>query len=277
MPQHGGPGRPEAEAKWVAVSGGPKGSVAVRILRPKGAAGPLPAVVYVHGADRVTGLAHDRLVRELAVGAHCAVLFPDYTPAPAAGYGLALEECYAVARWVDSHGAGYGMDRTRLAVAGDAVGGGIGVALALLAKERGDFSFTQLLLLYPLPPEDRADPASLSPRSGSTSFPHSPSPRAEGLPVHSGGVLRAAGQRPAGLPAATVVTAQADAPRDEGGAYAAALRAAGVAVTTVRCGSGSLDDLVRPGGSLPPGRAGEAADVMARVVAALRCAFAAGR
>jgi hypothetical protein len=52
----------------VTVDGGPTGSVKVRIVRPPGAGGTLPVVLYVHGAGWVFGDAHthDRLVRDLA-------------------------------------------------------------------------------------------------------------------------------------------------------------------------------------------------------------------
>ncbi|MGW2141849.1 alpha/beta hydrolase fold domain-containing protein [Streptomyces sp. NPDC005133] len=78
--------KPEMDDRWVAVSGGPKGSVAVRILRPKGAVGTLPAILYIHGAGRVFGSAytHDRLVRELAVGAQAVLVLPEYTLSPEA-------------------------------------------------------------------------------------------------------------------------------------------------------------------------------------------------
>ena len=73
-----------------AVAGGPNGDVAVRIVRPKGTTGELPVVLYIHGAGWVFGNAHthDRLVRELAVGAGVAVVFPDYRLSPEVRYPL---------------------------------------------------------------------------------------------------------------------------------------------------------------------------------------------
>ncbi|WP_392675901.1 hypothetical protein [Streptomyces sp. LN785] len=70
--------KPEIDDRWVAVSGGPKGSVAVRILRPGGVAGLLPATLYIHDGW-VFGSAHthDRPVREPAVGARTALVFPN--------------------------------------------------------------------------------------------------------------------------------------------------------------------------------------------------------
>ena len=74
----------------------------VRIVRPAGASGTLPVILYTHGAGWVFGNAHthDRLVRELAAGAGAAVVFPKYSLSPEARYPMAIEEIYAVARWV---------------------------------------------------------------------------------------------------------------------------------------------------------------------------------
>ncbi|MDT7745848.1 MAG: acetyl esterase, partial [Actinomycetota bacterium] len=77
---------PEVDEEWLTVEGGPTGSVPVRLVRPAAAGGVLPVVLYVHGAGWVFGDAgtHDRLVRELAVGAQAAVVFPEYDRSPEA-------------------------------------------------------------------------------------------------------------------------------------------------------------------------------------------------
>ncbi|WP_326813479.1 alpha/beta hydrolase [Streptomyces sp. NBC_01763] len=250
--QSGALGMPEMDDRWVAVSGGPKGSVAVRILHPRGVAGTLPATLYIHGAGWVFGSAHthDRLVRELAVGARTALVFPEYTLSPEARYPVALEECYAVARWLTSKGAEHGIDPERLAVAGDSVGGNMAAALTLLAKERGDVSFIQQVLFYPVTDASfgtgsyhrfaegyllRRDVMQWFWDQYTTDEAH----RAE----ITASPLRATEEQLTGLPPALVITAEADIVRDEGEAYAAKLRAAGVAVTATRY-SGTTHDFV---------------------------------
>ncbi|WP_328863231.1 alpha/beta hydrolase [Streptomyces sp. NBC_00306] len=234
---------PEVDEKWVAVSGGPKGSVAVRILRPKGASGRLPAVLYIHGGGWVLGSArtHDRLVRELVVGTQATVVFPEYTLSPEARYPTALEECYAVARWIATQGAEHGIDGTRLAVAGDSVGGNMSAALTLLAQQRKNVSFTFQVLLYPVM-NAAFDTHSYRQFAQGYSLPRDTAQwfwaqyttdetqRAE--PTAS--PLKASEQQLRGLPPALVITAEADVMRDEGEAYAAKLRAAGVEVAATR-------------------------------------------
>lgn len=243
--QSGAPVRPEVDERWVAVSGGPKGSVAVRILRPKGAIGPIPVILYVHGGGWVFGSArtHDRLARELATGVHAAVVFPEYTLSPEARYPVALEECYAVARWVTAQGGDHDLDPTRMAVAGDSVGGAMCAALTLLAKERKNVTFIHQVLFHPVT-DSSFDTDSYHQfaegyflrRDTMRWFWSQYTTGEEQRTEITASPLRATTQQLAGLPPALIITAEADVVRDEGEAYAAKLRAAGVSVTSTRYG-----------------------------------------
>jgi acetyl esterase len=143
---------PDVEITDMTVPGGPSGAVSVRILRPRDTTGPLPVIVYIHGAGWVFGNAHtqDRLIRELAAGANAAVVFPNYSLSPEAKYPTAIEESYAAATWVAQDGAEHNLDPTRIAIAGDSVGGNMSAALTLLAKRRGNVRFVQQVLFYPV-------------------------------------------------------------------------------------------------------------------------------
>jgi acetyl esterase/lipase len=93
---------------------------------------------------------HDRLVRELAVGVEAAAVFPEYSRSPEARYPIAIEQSYTVAGWVETDGAGKGLDTSRIAVAGDSVGGNMSAALTLMAKERGGPTLAAQVLFYPV-------------------------------------------------------------------------------------------------------------------------------
>ena len=95
---------------------------------------------------------HDRLVRQLAVGAHAAVVFVDYDRSPEA-YPVAIKEDYAVTKYVAEHPAEFNVDASRPAIAGDSVGGNITAVVSLLAKERKGPAITAQLLFYPSPGE----------------------------------------------------------------------------------------------------------------------------
>ncbi|UJW35319.1 alpha/beta hydrolase [Saccharothrix sp. AJ9571] len=228
------------------------GDVRVRIIRPAGAEGPLPVIVYLHGAGWVFGNSHthDRLIRELAVGAGAAVVFPEYSLSPEARYPIAIEENYTAAKWVAEHGGEHNLDAGRIAIAGDSVGGNMTAAVTLLAKQRGEVQFRQQVLFYPVT-DANFDTESYRlfaegyflRRDGMQWFwdqyTTDPAQRAE----ITASPLRASSEELQGLPPALVITAEADVLRDEGEAYANKLRQAGVPVTAVRY-QGVIHDFV---------------------------------
>ena len=250
--QSGQIAKPDIDETWVTINGGPTGKVPVRIVKPAGSTGTLPVIVYIHGAGWVFGDAgtHDRLVRELAVGAGAAVVFPEYDRSPEARYPVAIEQNYAALKWIQTHGEEHDLDPGRVAIAGDSVGGNMAIAGTLMAKERGDLSFAAQVLFYPV--TDAAfDTDSYHQfaegyflrRDGMQWFwdqyTTSETERAE----VTASPLRAPVDQLAGLPPALVITGEADVLRDEGEAYANKLREAGVPVTAVRY-QGIIHDFV---------------------------------
>ncbi|MGW2180478.1 alpha/beta hydrolase [Streptomyces sp. NPDC001732] len=240
------------DEEWITVPGGPTGSVRARIVKPSYAENPLPVILYIHGAGWVFGNAHthDRLVRELAVGVEAAVVFPEYSLSPEAGYPIAIEQNYAVAQWVVQQGATKGLDGTRIAVAGDSVGGNMAIALTLMANERGDVPLVHQLLFYPVT-DASFDTGSYHQfatgyflrRDGMQWFwDQYTTDEAERAQI-TASPLRAATEQLTGLPPALIITAEADVLRDEGEAYAGKLRKAGVPVVAVRF-TGVIHDFV---------------------------------
>jgi acetyl esterase len=244
-----------AEVEDLTVPVGPTGSVRVRILRPVGSretGKALPVIVYVHGLGWVFGspVTHDRLVRELVEGTGAIVVFPDYDLAPEHQYPTQIEQVYAVADWITMNGPDYGMDVSRIAIAGDSVGGNMATVTTLLAKQRGGVTFAGQLLFYPVTDASfdtgsyhQFETGYFLAREGMQWFwdqyTTDPAARAE----ITASPLRASTEELAGLPQALVIVAEADVLRDEGEAYAAKLREAGVPVTTVRYG-GIIHDFV---------------------------------
>src|SRR2546423_1365541 len=238
-----GPGsKPPVDIEDLTITDGPSAQVRLRILRPQNVRTLLPVIVYIHGAGWVFGSpqTHDRLVRELAVGAQAAVVFPVYRLCPEARYPTALEECYTAARWVGRFGREHGLDAERLAVAGDCVGGNLATVLTLLSRERGEPDIRLQVLFYPV--TDAAfDTASYHQFSEGyhlrrdammwcwEQYTRHPGERNE----ITASPLRASTQQLQGLPPALIITAEADVLRAEGEAYANKLREAVVAVMAV--------------------------------------------
>ena len=230
------------EDDWLTVPA-EVGEVDVRIVRPPGAKGTLPVILYMHGGGWVLGNAdtHDRLVRELAVGTGAAVVFVEYDRSPEARYPVAIEQGYATAQWIVRDGAANQLDPARIAVAGDSVGGGMTAALALMANERGDVRFVQQSMYYPVTDaamdtgsyKQFAEGYFLTAKAMAW-FWDAYLPDIDRRSESYASPLRASDEQLAGLPPAFVIVDEADVLRDEGEAYAARLRAAGVAVTTIR-------------------------------------------
>jgi acetyl esterase len=230
------------EEEWISVPAD-VGDAKVRIIRPVGSSGVLPVIIYMHGGGWILGNAgtHDRLVRELAVGAHAALLFVEYPNSPEARYPVAIEQGYATAQWVTREGASHGLDASRMAVAGESVGGNMTAALTLMAKQRGDVTFVQASIYYPVT-DAAMDTASYDEfaegyyltRKAMEWFWDAYIPNLEQRDEITASPNRATVEQVTGLPPTLLFVDEADVLRDEGEAYAAKLRMAGVPVTTVR-------------------------------------------
>ncbi|MFI1506064.1 alpha/beta hydrolase [Streptomyces sp. NPDC020597] len=264
--QSGEIAKPAVDEEWVTVAGGPTGTVRVRVVRPAGVEGVLPVVLYIHGAGWVFGNAHthDRLVRELAVGAGAAVVFPEYDLSPEARYPVAIEQNFAVARWIVEQGASKDLDGARIAVAGDSVGGNMAAALTLMAKERGGVPLVQQVLFYPVTDaafdtgsyHQFAEGYFLRRDAMQWFWDQYTTDESERAQI-TASPLRATPEQLKDLPPALVITGEADVLRDEGEAYGNKLREAGVPVTAVRF-QGVIHDFVMLN-ALRPTHAAEAA------------------
>ncbi|MFF5290313.1 alpha/beta hydrolase [Paractinoplanes globisporus] len=239
------------DEKWITVPAA-VGDVRVRIVKPAGATGQLPTILYVHGGGWILGNAgtHDRLVRELAVGAGAAVVFVEYDRSPEARYPVAIEQAYATAQWITKDGASEGLDAFRLAIAGDSVGGCMTAAVAIMAKQRGDVSFVHQSMYYPVTDAGQDTDSYREFANG----PYLPAksmewfwdaylPEKEKRAEITASPLRATLDDLRGLPEAFLIVDENDVLRDEGEAYARKLTAAGVRTTAVRY-NGTLHDFM---------------------------------
>jgi acetyl esterase len=258
---------------------GPKGRTNIRVYRPPAARGALPAVLYTHGGGWVLGdrETHDRLVREITMGANAVVVFVDYDRSPEARYPVAVEESYEVLKYVAQHPGEFGVDARRIAIAGDSVGGNMTAAIALLAKERKGPEITAQLLFYPV------TDASMS-TSSYSQFAEGPwltkkamawfwdqylpdvTKRAD---IHAS-PINATSEQLKGLPQTLIIVDENDVLRDEGEAFARNLAAAGVTVESVRY-NGTIHDfmLLNPIAETPAvrGAVDQASDYLRKVFA----------
>lgn len=225
------------------IPGGPTGSVSLRIVRPQGSSGCLPGILYFHGGGWILGneRTHDRLIREIANRANAAVVFVKYTPSPEAQFPVPVEQAYAATKYVAEHGALFNIDSSRLAVAGDSVGGNMAAVVALLAKERGGPELRYQALFYPVT-DANFDDASYQKfaegpwltKPAMEWFFNAYAPKLADRERPEVAPLRASVSQLEGLPPTLLIVDENDVLRDEGEAYAHKLMQAGVTVTAVR-------------------------------------------
>lgn len=231
---------------------GAAGQLAARVYRVSDE--KLPTVVFFHGGGWVAGDldTHDRQARLLAIETGAVVVSVDYRRPPETRFPGAFEDCFAAIRDVIARIAEFGGDGARVGVAGDSAGGNLAAAVAIACRDAG-IRLAAQLLVYPA-----TDVVGNYADTGENARFPSRAENAEGyflsravmewfaghyLDDMKQGVdwrvspLRA--QNLSGLAPAVVCTAWFDPLRDEGKAYADALKAAGVA-TAYHGGAGLI-------------------------------------
>ncbi|MHA6913293.1 alpha/beta hydrolase [Ralstonia pseudosolanacearum] len=230
----------DVSEKTITVDGKP---IRLTIVRPAGAKGELPAFMFFHGGGWILGdfPTHERFVRDLVADSGAVAVFVNYTPSPEARYPVAINEAYAATRWVAENGAQINVDGTRLAVAGNSVGGNMAAVVALMAKMRGAPALRAQVLFWPVTNASFENASYDAFAEGHfltrpmmkwfwDAYTANPAQRQE---ITASPLLATPGQLK-GLPPALVQTAEKDVLRDEGEAYARKLDAAGVNVVATR-------------------------------------------
>ena len=213
------------------------GAVKARLYHPMPGT-TLPLLVFIHGGGWVFGTldTHDPLCRALAAAAEIAVLSLEYPRAPEHRFPTALDTVRAAVVTAAAEADTLGVDAGRIAVGGDSAGGNLSAALCLATRDEGGPAIAHQLLLYPVVDNDFTRASYVE---NATGYMLSSEMMQWFWAQYLGDAGREAGPLAtpiradslAGLPSATIVTAEFDPLRDEGTAYAERLKAAGVAVT----------------------------------------------
>lgn len=209
--------------------------IPARVYRPAGTADRvLPLILNYHGGGWVMGDPEQSgwWCSSVSHGAQAVVVSIDYRLAPEHPYPVPVEDCYAATGWAIEHAADLGADGSRMAVMGDSAGGNIAAVVCLMTRDRGGPPIRFQLLLYPAvdlvnsyPSEDENEfapilgKADLGVSRAYCTPEQKPQPYVSPLFADH-----------TGLPPALILTAQHDPIRDQGTAYAKALREAGVDV-----------------------------------------------
>ena len=143
---------------------GPDGAppVTTRVYRATGATDTQPAIYWIHGGGYIGGtydMSNDT-ASGWATDLGATVFSPDYRLAPEHAYPAGVEDCYAGLKWAIENAATLGIDPKRVVIGGGSAGGGLAAALALLVRDRGEFSVTHQVLIYPMVDDTRSTPSS---------------------------------------------------------------------------------------------------------------------
>jgi acetyl esterase/lipase len=215
------------------VIAGPGGELPVRVYRPSGAGtAPRPLIVYLHGGGFVFGDLRlpDWLCSHVATNAGAVVVSVAYRLAPTYRFPAAVDDSYAALLWAAENAAALGAGGP-VGVMGESAGGTLSAVLCLLARDRGGPAISHQTLLYPATDMTRSHPASLT--SPFLSAPEMLAYRRYYIGDGDAGDFRASpllASDHSNLPPALIQVGEHDPLRDDGAAYADALRAAGVPV-----------------------------------------------
>jgi acetyl esterase len=233
-------GEPEDLATQDRTVTGPAGEIPIRVYTPAGD-GPKPVITYFHGGGWVIGDLDvcDNPVRRIANRTGAIVVSVDYRLAPEHTYPAAFDDCYAATAWVSEHAAELGGDPARIATCGDSAGGNLAAAVAIAARDRQGPPLAAQLLIYPVTDfnfttksyGENGEGYLLTKGSMQWFWAHYLGAQDLGKDPFA---CPARADNLVGLPPTFIATAEFDPLRDEGEAYAANLRAAGVHVTAKR-------------------------------------------
>lgn len=226
--------QPVGKVENVQIAGA-SGKIPARIYWPKGE-GPFPVVVYYHGGGWVIADldTYDASPRALADLAGSIVVSVAYRQAPEHKFPAAHEDSFAAYKWTLAHAASLKGDPARVAVVGESAGGNLAAAVAMMARQRKARMPVAMGLVYPIAAHD------FDTESYRENAQAKPLNKAMMQWFYKQYLRRPADAKDArialvdadlaGLPPATIVTAQIDPLRSEGKALADNLRKAGVEV-----------------------------------------------
>ena len=142
--------------------------VRMKIVRTPSDRKDRPVILHLHGGGYVLGSPESNAPTHCAwaKGMDAVIVAPAYRLGPETSYPGNVEDAYAALAWIYANAGQLGVDTSKIAVAGESAGGGLAAALALLVRDRGEFSFCYQHLIFPMIDDRTVIRADLSPNFG---------------------------------------------------------------------------------------------------------------
>ncbi|GAC1688665.1 MAG: hypothetical protein NVS9B3_07240 [Gemmatimonadaceae bacterium] len=215
---------------------GAAGPLPARIYTPSNGAGPFPVVVYYHGGGWVIANkdVYDGGARALSQMANAVVVSVDYRLAPEHKFPAAHDDAFAAYRWAVKNAATIKGDPKKIAIAGESAGGGLAVATAIAARDKGVMLPLAIVSVYPIAGtdtttasySDNADAKPLNRPMMAWFFKN----YLRGPADYADPRVDLVNAKLKGLPPTTIINAQIDPLLSDGEMLAERLKAAGVPV-----------------------------------------------
>jgi len=111
-----------------------------------------PAILHTHGGGYIIGSAANDVpdLQYMARVLDCVIVTVEYRLAPETPFPGSLEDNYTALKWLHGESESLGVDRSRIAVAGESAGGGHAAILAIAARDRGEVPVLFQSLVYPM-------------------------------------------------------------------------------------------------------------------------------
>ncbi|MGC6767470.1 alpha/beta hydrolase [Enterococcus sp. LJL128] len=207
----------------------------IQIIEPVGLKTPAPCLLFYHaGGFLITGMAHHiDLIREYALKVQCKVIYIDYRLIPEHPFPAASNDCYALLEWAYENSEKLEIDPKRIAIGGDSAGGCMTAVVAQMARDKNGPALAGQMMIFPTTDaamstksaQEFVDTPIWNSNLSKMMWPLYSKNGDFGTPQYLSPMQAESFEN---LPKAYMETAEFDCLRDEGIAYAQALKNAGV-------------------------------------------------
>lgn len=144
------------------VIAGPSGDQKIRIYTAKKSSKPAPALIYIHGGGMILGSIEGEagVAQMFCAESGATVISVDYRKAPEFPYPAGADDCYSAAKWVFDNASELGIDKNNIGIYGGSAGGGLTLAVVLMARDRKSMNFKYMMPIYPMIDDRNETPSS---------------------------------------------------------------------------------------------------------------------